>query len=152
MNVTGELALEFLRTFARCEYALKATPGFCLGVEGGNAKANWDEFSNSVANALDANQNIEDHVRRLLLIEPPMRQVVRGGVARFESVPWGTSNSGSRMMESVRRVRNNLFHGGKESGERARGHDQSLVEAALSVLRVAVLCLPEIARHFREDY
>jgi hypothetical protein len=151
MNVTGEVALEFLRTFARCEYALKAIPEFCGGPQGGSAVAKWDEFANVIADVLNAHPNIDDRTRQLLLVEPPMKQIRRGGIATFEPVPWGTANPGSRLLESVRRVRNNLFHGGKEVGERARGHDQLLVEAALAVLRVAMTCRPDVERLSRAN-
>jgi hypothetical protein len=148
MNVSPELALEFLRVFARCEYALKNTSGFCLGTEGQKASADWDAFANAVADDLFRHPNVGRGIRYLLLEQPPMKQVVRGGVAKFEPAPWGSANPGSRLLESTRRVRNNLFHGGKESGERRRGHDQQLVDASLVVLRVAVDCHPDVATQF----
>lgn len=43
LTVTPELALEFLATFSRLEYALKVTRFRCSGE--GEAKADWASFS-----------------------------------------------------------------------------------------------------------
>lgn len=151
MNVSPDLALVFLRVFARCEYSLKRIPGFCLGNEGCEAKANWDAFANAVADQLWLRAEVTDTIRRLLLDLPPWKQVVRNQVAVFEVAQWGSTKSGSRLLESARRVRNNLFHGGKEQRERTIGRDEELVRAALVVVQTAVACHPDVDREFHQQ-
>ena len=146
MNVEPQIALAFQTTFARAEYSLKGVRPYCSGAEGGDASANWDRFANDIATDLLA--NVDTQIVRFLVDAPPMKEIVRGGVAVFDpAVLQGTD--AQKLLLAVRRVRNNLFHGGKEHRERYAGHDQELVEAALEVIRIAVGCQHEVrARYY----
>jgi hypothetical protein len=44
MNVQPHIAFEFLRTFARAEFAMKGIVGLCAGTEGNKASPNWEAF------------------------------------------------------------------------------------------------------------
>ena len=87
MNLPRSLASDFLLAFARAEYALKGIQRFCSGAEGESASPNWDRFASKVATALSACSEIDYTVRQLLLAAPPLKEVVRNGIAVFEALP-----------------------------------------------------------------
>lgn len=146
MNVSDDLSLRFLRRFARFEFALKRHPEFCMGQEGSSAHANWDQFAISIAVALQADPTIDHDTRALLLDRPPMNEVIRQGVAVYEPRDLGGGNDGARLVSAARRIRNNLFHGGKDAPERYAGHDEGCVTAALCVLDAARKINAEVCR------
>ena len=138
--IPERLALEFLGTFARCEYALKRS-GFAKG--GANSvEADWDAFARAVDWQFRRVQ--DDGFREavnFLLAEPPRKQIIKNG-----RVDWKKSPPDPKMPKAqqcllmVRRVRNNLFHGAKvwspEYGNRLR--DIHLLKASLAVLKQCV--------------
>jgi hypothetical protein len=140
MLIPERLALEFLGTFARCEYALKGT-GFAKG--GVNSvEADWDAFANAV----------DWHFRRVhddafleavefLLTDPPRKQILKNGRVEWkQSPPDPNLPKAPQVLLMVRRVRNNLFHGAKvwspEYGNRAR--DIRLLQSGLTVLQQSI--------------
>jgi hypothetical protein len=137
MPIPEPLTLEFLGTFARCEYALK-----CSGYAKGDAKAveaNWDSFAKDIDWHF---QRVKDEPFRkaveFLLTEPPRKQVLsEGRLAWKDSPPDAKQRKSQQTLLMVRRVRNNLFHGAKvwspEYDNRRR--DIKLLESGLVVLR-----------------
>lgn len=138
MNVPDPMAYQFLRTFARAEFAMKGIARYCRGDEGRGASADWDELARQASAALEAALPSHPHWQTLMLDAPPQKEVVRGGVAVFDARPLGGGTNGEQLLQAVRRVRNNLFHGGKEQGERYPGHDADLVAASLEIIEHAV--------------
>lgn len=99
---------EFFLIFTRCEYALKASEYFLEARD--HVKADWDTL------ALELGAEFLDHVRRsgratTLLDVPPKKQVVADGRLAWREVP--PVRSPVDLFHAVRRVRNNLVHGGK---------------------------------------
>lgn len=137
MPIPEPLALEFLGTFARCEYALK-----CSGYAKGDAnavEANWDKFSKDIDWHF---QRVKDEAFRkavqFLLTEPPRKQVLKEGRLLWKDVPPDPKQrKAQQTLLMVRRIRNNLFHGAKvwspEYGNRPR--DIRLLQAGVVVLR-----------------
>src|SRR3989344_3131329 len=110
-----ELSLRMFRTFARFEYALKAV-GFHSG--DGKAEANWTKFGNAFPDVL--NDPISDELKEAVGYfdeKPPQKQVIVGGVLGWSPSPPRTKNKSDEILIYVRRVRNNLFHGGKFNGK-----------------------------------
>lgn len=108
------LATRMFRTFARFEYALKAT-GFNTG--DGDAKANWTTFAQSIPSAFD--EPLKEGLREAIayMFEyPPKKQIVENGKLYWRDVPARTHLRSDQLLIYVRRVRNNLFHGGKFNG------------------------------------
>ena len=104
-------AIVFFLFFARFEYALKRVGFFTRGK--GEVKADWQKYAGSVADLVT--ENNEERFRAavdLLKSKPPKKQVVSDG-----RLDWSDDNDTSfnlaRIFVLVRRVRNNLFHGGK---------------------------------------
>ena len=110
-----QLAFRFFKLFAQCEYALKAM-GFGRAAKAYAAEADWDRFASEVGALLLREQDPEVVAARTYLFEnPPRRQVwVNGGVA-WVAVP-NNERSAQILFAHIRRVRNNLYHGGKFNG------------------------------------
>jgi hypothetical protein len=107
-------AWSFFRTFARLEYALKAA-GFHCGE--GDANANWTTFAKSIEGRF---HEVQEQTF-LAAIEyyrahPPMKQTIADGMLAWEVRPPQAGIDEDRILILVRRVRNNLFHGGKFNG------------------------------------
>jgi len=139
-NVPKELAVRFLAVFARFEYALKVS-GFATG-SGSKAEADWDNYARQIAGTLDLNYSAVSQAAEYILANPPKKQVLEHGSVVFRVRPCGSAGAtdAERLLCYVRRVRNNLFHGGKfgPAGE-VPDRDRRLVEHALVVL---AMCLP----------
>lgn len=75
MNVLEPMAFEFLRTFARTEFALKGISRYCRGVEGHRAEADWDEFGQRVSASLEAALPSHPHWQTLMLDAHPKRKL-----------------------------------------------------------------------------
>lgn len=128
------LAFKFLKEFARIECALKAS-GFHNG--DGDAKANWDTFANSIANNLENDSHLSNAIDYMSR-NPPKKQVIANGILAWDTASVHPHKT-HELLLCVRRVRNNLFHGGKFNGhwfapERSRvliQHSLSILEACL---------------------
>jgi hypothetical protein len=152
MHLAPEFVCEFLAVFSRLEYALKAAR--YLAADNGDARANWDEFANSISCGFE---RIEDDTFReavnYLSEQPPRKQVVREGTLGFEERAQDDRRARSQqVLLSVRTVRNNLFHGGKFLVEREvdRGRDELLVRHSLTVLRHCAELDLEVGTHYRQ--
>ena len=113
------LVNDFFRTFARFEYALKVTR-FYRRTGDDAAQPDWTAFARSVSDALNkpADASLGEAIEYILHC-PPRKQVIRDDTLGWiEGMP--TPRPGDRadlVLMLVRRVRNNLFHGGKFSHE-----------------------------------
>lgn len=109
-----DFAKEVFIEFARFEYCLKAT-GF-LKNNSELAESNWDKFSNCTEmkkffGDIKSKSATTCCSMHYILKNPPKKQIVKDG-----RLSWGTPpciNSSQCYFGAVRRVRNNLFHGGK---------------------------------------
>ena len=142
-----ELAHEMFRTFARFEYALKVC-GFHKG--DGRAEPNWRVFAETVSNnfANSKNDNFREAVSYILK-NPPKKQIIKDGLLDWkDSIPQ-TDLESDLVLQYVRRVRNNLHHGGKFNGrwfEPDRSH--KLLDCSLAILR---MCL-DLSPSMRQAY
>jgi len=144
------LLVEFLRVFSRFEYALKST-AFAQGDER-RVDPNWDDFARTIREDFDAIQDPEFvEAVDYLLSQPPKKQVLDGKRLGWRSAPPDRNVSRTEQtLLMVRRVRNNLFHGGKRLHDYTEdtARDVRLVDCALRVLGQCVRLLPEV----REAY
>lgn len=138
LSFRKELAFEFIATFARFEYALKAS-GFVLNSNRG-VQPDWDGFANSIHEkyvelGLSEKQNEADY----LLQNPPKKQALEGECLVFKQQIVDTNQkSTQQLLRFIRTVRNNLFHGGKFIPEDGLARDQRLVESSLEVLKLCI--------------
>lgn len=114
-----ELVSKFFTMFSLFEYALKEA-GFRR--PGSNAEPDWDAFTDSIEKCFDQNKSIELNTAvSYIFNEPPMQQINMNRQMHFEPRDPGNGISNIRKLSLyLRRVRNNLFHGGKFGYDRPR--------------------------------
>ena len=141
----AELACELFKTFAQFEYCLKVT-GYCVADRAGNAKPNWEAFAKALPFSLKESEDPAVKAAVSYIFEaPPRKQVFEGGVLQWREAAPQTDNENDLILQYVRRVRNNLFHGGKFNGhffdpERSR----ELLKHAISILTACILQSPKM--------
>lgn len=109
-----KLAFEFFKTFARFECSLKAG-GFHNGE--GDAEPNWSKFAKSVSGTIE--NPTDDKLRNAIQYiseNPPKKQVIKNGLLDWAPFNPNTNLKSDKILQYIRRVRNNLFHGGKFNG------------------------------------
>jgi hypothetical protein len=110
-----QLAFRFFKLFAQYEYALKAI-GY--GTAGWNRQAepSWDRFANEIGRQImEVNEELIASAIRYILERPPKRQIWINGEVQWENVSID-DRSPQALFGHLRRVRNNLYHGGKFNG------------------------------------
>lgn len=158
-RVEGALLLNFFLTFARFEYALKAsgyfqrrnprTRGRFTPPE---ARPDWDRFAVDLRTTfrMDRTRGLKEACS-YVLENPPNRQVIVAG-----SVAWETpvrprhETAIEFLLRMIRCVRNNLFHGGKHN---IRVHEDThrtelLLSKSLTILRECLRLAPQVRREF----
>ncbi len=141
LNVSPDLAFDFLGVFARSEFALKAA-GFANGSDK-EAKASWDAFGKAISKDFDPSKSKELKVAvEYLLKYPPKKQVLINNKLEFIDVALAHNQSQvQQVLMMVRRVRNNLFHGGKflPGPPTDPERDKLLIQHSLAILHA---CIP----------
>lgn len=148
MPVSDNLAIPLFRAFSLLEYQLKRRRAFLKADRFGNAMVDWSEVKAQADRFPPADfvLRVGPVTRQKMLggarDRPKVQVVVNAGGQReatFEPRPLQPPNevrSDSRaLVEATKRVRNNLFHGGKEDpGEQPfDGDDDEWGHAALDV-------------------
>lgn len=152
LKLRPELACEFLGVFARSEYALKVA-GFRSGNES-RVDADWDAFAKAIATSFNPSdsQGLREAVD-YLLTKPPQKIVLKNGNLELaDASPDKNQSEAQQVLLMVRRVRNNLFHGGKflpvPAGDPDR--DKLLVEHSLAVLRKCIQLYHQVDEAYRK--
>lgn len=131
-----DIVNHFLSLFSRFEYALKEN-GFSRGGEDG-VSAHWGDFANALENLRDAPPEALRRAIEYFDAQPPQLQILRNGVLDWRDTQLVNKNN-DELLILVRRVRNNLFHGGKMPFDPMR--DSKLLKAAEMIL-IGALRLP----------
>lgn len=137
-NDLDNLSFQFFKLFAQYEYALKAT-GFGKAGNKRLAEPNWDRFAIEIGvRVLSVEETEVQKARRYLFELPPKRQIWVNNAVQWEEVP-NNDRSVQMLFSHIRRVRNNLYHGGK-FGSRwiAPGRSQELLFNSLVILRALI--------------
>jgi hypothetical protein len=140
LDPADSLKFTLLRTFARFEYALKASGTYLLSAGGEQAAPNWKTFKADLKAAPDLVTRIKAECGTewtYLAEHPPHHQKVVEGRLTFVLDKRMSEGSVLSTIECCKTIRNNLFHGGKEypspdavSVER----DKQLISAAIKVI------------------
>jgi hypothetical protein len=153
LHMAPELACQFFAVFSRMEYALKATPRYARDLTS-RVEADWDLFARDIQAAFLAKEDqTVGEARSYLLKSPPKKQVLRNGALDFIDTPFDPAQGEvERLLILVRRVRNNLFHGGKHypQGEQEAGRNALLVGHSLTVLEHCLAVHDDVRLRF--DY
>lgn len=142
------LAADMFRTFARFEYALKAA-GFHNG--NGAAKPNWRAFATTVTGLFDdpRSEGFSEAIE-YILGHPPKQQVIAGGILSWSDALPDTNLKSDLVLQYVRRVRNNLFHGGKFNGRWFEPErSERLLNSSLVILETCIETSPEVGEAYR---
>jgi hypothetical protein len=144
------LANTMFRVFARCEYALWAA-GYHQGE--GTAQPDWTGFATAVEPIL---ANCEDAELQAAIAyfnaRPPKKQVVRDDVLDWSEEPPQAVSEADRVLLYVRRVRNNLFHGGKFNGRWFEPQrSEELLRHSLVILDACVKGSPPVREAYEQE-
>lgn len=128
-----ELVWDFFVTFSRFEYALKASGKYRRRGKDAAAEADWEKFAKDLGRLEKAELNPVLKRGAYLIENPPRKQVINsaGSLDWAEAEPNGAEIR--KLLIYIRRVRNNLFHGGK--AHRGSERDRDLIDASRSVLK-----------------
>ena len=138
----------FFAVFSRFECALKRS-GYLQKKKG--ADAHWDKFAKGLGKPfLDEVRSRGDSCE--LIRRPPKRQINNNGQLAWQTTTQITDVNG--LFLAVRRVRNNLFHGGKYPQGQLddTSRNEKLLLQAKSVLERALEKSPEVKRFFDKDF
>ncbi|WP_217574797.1 hypothetical protein [Mesorhizobium sp. GbtcB19] len=125
---------ELLHVFTRFEYALKDA-GFGRAGSKNAVEADWDRFASKELKKPFFAAVAAKGLAPTLMANPPSRQILQGSTLAWETVtpPANVTD----LLVAVRRVRNNLVHGGK-SGDPDSDRNEKLVAEAIEVLLEAL--------------
>lgn len=134
LQIDVALVCEFFGVFARFEYAMKATC-YCTSDRYGNALPDWRKLKEQLGQPISEAET-EPVVAAIdyLLKKPPQVQMCVDDRPEFMELELDGENSGAKAIEAAKRVRNNLFHGGKHTPHSAPERDTSLIQASLAVI------------------
>lgn len=142
-------AVELFKVMMRLEFAIKEI-GYCRPTGNQYALVDWDRFANECLGAafFDA---IKAAGKADTLIEaPPNRQTADGSGHLSWELTGPVSNT-QELIGSLRRVRNNLFHGEK-SGDPDRDRNDALVRNALTVIHDILMHDQDLRMMFEGKY
>jgi hypothetical protein len=146
-----EVTADFFFRFARFEYALKA-----CGYHNrhGNVLPDWDRFAGHVKTVFENPQS--DSLMKAIqyyVNHPPKKQTVIDGDLQWKDSPINTGSVASQMMIYIRRVRNNLFHGGKFKGRYLADPERSedLMRYALTMLDACLNYDKDLSQAYNDD-
>lgn len=148
----GELIIyDLFITFARFECALKNTERF---LNPQRAEPLWDKFSETISNNFNPDSIPELRIAvDFILNEPPRKQIIRDGRLDWESSRLDENASITRKLcVYIRRVRNNLLHGGKFNGNYdPESRNYQLITYSTVILNNWVELDHEVRRIFLSD-
>ena len=131
--------IDFVATFSRLEYALKASGKFLRWTK--DAEADWIAFATDIESKI--NNSINCQLKKsieYILNNPPQKQTNENGVIKWKPVDASQRNRTKNLIMYICRIRNNLFHGGKFVGGYLEEFDRdfTLVKCALLILKETV--------------
>jgi len=151
-HLTGlnELAWELFHIFSRTEYALKAS-GFNKG--DGAADADWRKFAIRIEAFVATPPSAELQAAiDYIFTTPPKKQVIVNGRIEWAILEPHTRSRADKLFLYIRRVRNNLFHGGKFNGHWFDpDRSEELLRHSITILQNAVNAVPSVREAYHDD-
>ena len=132
--------------FSRFEFALKEE-GF-LNPKGARAEPDWHRFGGESARwlSVEPGSGLEGAIAYLNDFPPQVQTREQGWQPRGLRGDTTTAKA----LDAVRRVRNNLFHGGKHTPHSPEGRDERLIRCGLIVLTACLEQNDELRTTFEE--
>jgi hypothetical protein len=153
LDISKPLVLEFFVVFSRFEFALKEV-GYNTVDHYKNLLPDWKKFSSDAAPWFITIPEEYEQAIAYLLGNPPCRQIKRTGAPiewLVQTYSAQTTNA-VRILDAVKTVRNNLFHGGKHTPHSPPGRDEELIKASLTVLRYCLVCADALRIEYEGGY
>lgn len=138
-----ELVFKFFTVFSLFEWALKQNDKFRT-YRNGKLEANWKVFAEDIHPGFE-----QDSVREsvdYLLNTPPKKQTLVNGFLDYKETKRDEPNDTVWLSKLIRRVRNNLFHGGKFGYRPQR--DTLLIMHSLVLLEAWAQCNDDVKVSF----
>jgi hypothetical protein len=151
-HIDRDLVLTFFENFSRAEYALKRA-GYAEEWVGAVSAA-WDRFADVLHPKFFAtNDDALTAAVDYFFTGPPLKQTLSAGVIGWAPAEVNMPRTLRQLLIFVRRVRNNLFHGGKFPGV---PHDDParnnvLLRHGLVILLVVMSLDPDVLHHFLDE-
>ncbi|WP_323041746.1 hypothetical protein [Gemmobacter sp.] len=147
-----EVAADGVRLFKcmmRLEFAIKEA-GYVRRGRNDIAEVDWDRYTSN-----ELGSDFFQHARHIevvkpLIMNPPKKQIVDAN----DNLSWINAVEASSVQDligAVRRVRNNLFHGGKSGDPDAERNDM-LFAASLCVIDLILKRDDQVRTHFTGEY
>jgi hypothetical protein len=111
-NSSKDLVFKFFITFARFECALKNSKTFAI-MQGKNCIADWNGFVNTIS---EFNSSANPELKTActyILDNPPKKQNIINKTLKWKDCKIDGGTEIQKLNQYIRRIRNNLFHGGK---------------------------------------
>lgn len=128
---------DFFIIFSRFEYALK-TSGFANGDED-RVIANWETYASAIRQDFDnsiKSESVQDAIVYLTQHPPRVQNYSNGNLGWHERIFETNQPLINKLCLSLRDIRNNLFHGGKFSGNYQEDISRNyiLLKSAIKIL------------------
>jgi hypothetical protein len=118
---------------------------------GNKAEANWDLFTSDIRVHFNKKKNTElsDAVNYILAHPPRIQKYIDGQIA-WQNRIFNNQPEINRLSQSIRDIRNNLFHGGKFTGryEQDASRNVKLLKSAMIILDEWLLLSEPVKRAF----
>lgn len=150
IKVSDSLLFEFFMNFSKFEFALK-TASFAMG-DDKRVSPNWDKFSQSIKGKFDKTKSLDlQQAVEFFLLNPPWKQVFIDGALYWDaSVPNNGLAEIEKVLLLIRRVRNNLFHGGKFNFEvhEDTARTVNLLSYSIVILKACLDLSPDVKYNY----
>lgn len=153
LEIDKDLVTGFSIFFSRFEYALKRTTRYAVGNKN-DVKADWDRFARDYNSSFTPERTAKLKSSIVYLeARPPKKQIVRSGTLGWKDVRQQNTQRLQQILCAVRRVRNNLFHGGKfpDGPIEEPGRDTRLLQSCMIILEECLRLDYEVRRNFNSN-
>ncbi|WP_341532283.1 hypothetical protein WKK05_41250 (plasmid) [Nostoc sp. UHCC 0302] len=154
INTDERIIIDFFAVFSRFEYSLKRA-GYLQENKFG-VSADWDKFATDLSSCFEKyqSQQLKQAVEYFIKY-PPQKQVSLDGCLSWKDMPWDQREPIIKwLLIAVRRVRNNLFHGGKFPMQPIKdpSRDQQLIEYSICILEECLSLETSAAKKVRKYF
>lgn len=140
----------FFVIFTRFEFALKDRGILRNDRDEMDAVPGWERLRKSIDMPKDSDSELSASISYLTADETsPKKQVVRDRKPIYEKAELRGENKFQQAIDATKRVRDNLFHGGKSSSPDQERNEQ-LISHALVVIKAILNARPDVMESFMD--
>ena len=148
-DIDAQVVLEFSARYARMEWALKSGGFLRSKKSGARAKADWDEYAETIRGKMRGVTAAAGAIALLTANPPHEQRVDSEGELGWQAVDRREYKcEEGYLLRLVRTVRNNLFHGGQYDEPVGRmeepARNRALLQACMVILNACVELSPEL--------